>query len=92
MQDVLSKSLIKLEKNRVIKKRAVAVLLLLSFLVSLDVFWTLRKPGLTLAGNADCGIVEHIHDELCGNDCSTEEHVHNIHCYSDDSSGVETML
>jgi hypothetical protein len=65
---------------------------LLSFLVSLDVFWTLRKPGLTLAGNADCGIVEHIHNELCGNDCSTEEHVHNIHCYSDDSSGVETML
>lgn len=92
MQDILGKSLKTLKKIRIRKKRMIAILLLLSFLVSLDVFWTLRKPGLTLAGDADCKIVEHTHDSLCGEWCSIEEHVHSVKCYSNDSSDVETLL
>ena len=65
MQDILNESLKKLKKKRVRRTRMVAILLVLSLVVSLDVFWSLRQPGLTLAGNADCGITEHTHDKSC---------------------------
>ena len=65
MQDILGESLRKLRKIRVRKTRMIAILLVLSLVVSLDVFWWLRQPGLTLAGDADCGVVEHTHDEGC---------------------------
>lgn len=63
-----------------------AVLLVLSLVVSLDVFWVLRQPGLTLAGDASCGILEHTHDDACGEQicvCTlTEEpHIHGESCY-----------
>ena len=71
------------------------MLLVLSLVVSMDVFWILRKPGLTLAGNADCGIVEHTHDASCQNSdtpCPLQEHVHTIDCYSNKAADVETQL
>ena len=37
----------------------------LSFFVVLGVFWTFKLTGLTLAGEAFCGIGEHRHDESC---------------------------
>ena len=95
MQDVLGESLRKLRKFRVRKIRMIAILLVLSLAVSLDVFWWLRQPGLTLAGDADCGIVEHTHDDSCqGTEtpCNLIEHVHDISCYSDDTADVETQL
>ena len=95
MQDILVQSLNKLKRVRIKRTRMMAVLLVLSLLVSLEVFWTLRKPGLTLAGDADCGIVEHIHDEDCLNaetPCRLEEHTHTTYCYSDESKDVETTL
>ena len=95
MQDILDESLRKLKKIRSRRTRMLAILLVLSLIVSLDVFWSLRQPGLTLAGNADCGIVEHTHDEACQNAetaCGLVEHVHSISCYSDASADVETQL
>ncbi len=95
MQDILDESLIKFKKTRVRKKRIIAILLVLSLVVSLDVFWWLRQPGLTLAGDADCGMVEHTHDEGCLNSkppCNRIEHIHNISCYSDENADVETQL
>ena len=95
MQDILDESLRKLRKIRIRKKRMIAILLVLSLVVSLDVFWVLRQPGLTLAGDADCKIVEHTHDEACQNaetTCELAEHVHSISCYSDVSADVETQL
>ena len=73
----------------------IAILLVLSLIVSFDVFWWLRQPGLTLAGDADCGITEHTHDEECLNEeipCNLIEHVHDISCYSDETADVETQL
>ena len=63
-----------------------ALLLILSLLVSIDVFWFLRQPGLTLAGDASCGILEHSHNHDCGTQvciCSLPEepHVHSGSCY-----------
>ncbi|MBE6777180.1 MAG: hypothetical protein E7542_03600 [Ruminococcaceae bacterium] len=95
MQDILNESLKKLKKKRVRRTRMVAILLVLSLVVSLDVFWSLRQPGLTLAGNADCGITEHSHNELCKNgesSCQIVEHIHTIDCYSDETADVESQL
>lgn len=95
MRDILGESLRKLRKIRVRKTRMIAILLVLSLVVSLDVFWWLRQPGLTLAGDADCGITEHTHDAGCRNGenpCELVEHIHDISCYSDDTADVETQL
>lgn len=95
MQDILSVSLKKLRKIRIRKKRMIAILLVLSLIISLDVFWVLRQPGLTLAGDADCRITEHTHDDICQNGetiCGLTEHVHTIACYSDQEADIETQL
>ena len=95
MQDILGESLRILKKVRVRKNRIIAILLVLSLIVSLDVFWILRQPGWTLAGDADCGITEHTHDAICQSGdtpCSLVEHVHSISCYSDETADVELQL
>ena len=65
MRDVLGESLKKLKWIKIRKSRMSAILVLLSFVVTLNVFWTMRQTGLALAGDATCGIVEHTHDEAC---------------------------
>lgn len=95
MQDVLGESLRRIRKIKVRKTRMIAILLVLSLVVSLDVFWWLRQPGLTLAGDADCGITEHTHDDGCQGEevpCELIEHIHNFSCYSDENADVETQL
>ena len=86
MRDTLSESLRKAKWFRIQKTRMSAVLLVLSLVVSLDVFWILRQPGLTLAGDATCGILEHTHDDACGMQVcictlSEEQHIHDDSCY-----------
>ena len=83
VRDILGESLRKLKKIRLRRTRMVALLLVLSLIVSLNVFWSLRRPGLTLAGDADCGIIEHTHDTECQSGetpCALEEHTHSILC------------
>ena len=95
MQDIVNRSLKWLRRTRILRMRMIAVLLVLSLVVSLDVFWILRQPGLTLAGDADCHITEHTHDALCQSGetpCNLVEHVHTIECYSDDVADAETQL
>ncbi|MBR5472479.1 MAG: hypothetical protein IKU82_00670 [Clostridia bacterium] len=92
--DVLVEGVQILRARRIKRTRRLALVLVLSLLVALDVFWILRKPGLTLAGDADCKIVEHIHDETCQNadePCTLAEHLHTIECYSDETVDVETQ-
>ena len=61
--------------------------MLLSLAVVLDVFWILRQPGLTQAGDAACGILEHTHNEACFEQVlvcelpEEEEHIHEETCY-----------
>ena len=86
MRDILGESLKKLRWTRRNKKRISTVLMLLSLAVVLDVFWILRQPGLTLAGDATCGLVEHIHSDECWIQtciCNLPEkaHVHENGCY-----------
>ena len=59
---------------------------LLSFMVILGVFWGLKLTGITMAGEAFCGIEEHVHGETCVLQeliCEIEEtpaHVHSEAC------------
>lgn len=58
----------------------------LSLIVILAVFWWLKLTGITMAGEAFCGMTEHTHDENCGMPpliCTLEEtegHVHGDTC------------
>ena len=92
MQDILSESLEMMRMLRARRMRTMSILLILSLLVSLNVFFAMRQPGLTLAGDADCGFVEHLHDELCPENCEIPEHTHSLGCYSDDTADVETAI
>ena len=92
MGDFLGQSLRVLKRNRIRRRRILAILLALSVVVSMDVFWALRQPGWTLAGDADCKIVEHTHDASCEKSCPLTEHVHSLLCYSDDTADLETQL
>ena len=97
MRDTLSESLKWLKGSRNRKKRISTALTLLSLLVVLDVFWVLRQPALTQAGDATCGIVEHSHDESCWeNSCicnlPEEPHVHGDGCYEVSETAEETLL
>lgn len=87
MQDTLRKSLKNLKWRRMHKKRLSAIVVVLSLVVTLNVFWALRQPGLTLAGDAACGIPEHSHKDECFtqvNICGLSEdaHTHDAACYT----------
>lgn len=97
MRDTLSESLKWLKGSRKRKKRISTALMLLSLLVALDVFWVLRQPALTQAGDATCGIVEHSHDESCWEsscicELSEEPHIHGDGCYEVSETGEEPLL
>ena len=86
VRSALDISLKNLKWVNTIKKRMSAALTLLSLVVILNVFWLLRQPGLTLAGDASCGIQEHAHDEECGSrtlacEILEEPHQHDESCY-----------
>lgn len=87
MRDILGESLKNLKRMRMQKNRLYTMLLVLSLIVSVNVFWLLRQPGLTLAGDAACGIPEHTHDEdcftrVCICELSEEAHIHTEACYT----------
>lgn len=87
MRDTLRESLQHLKKNKIRKNRMLAVLMVLSLVVSVDVFWVLRQPGLAMAGDATCGIQEHHHDENCLTqtcicESTEEQHIHEETCFA----------
>ena len=57
----------------------------LSLVVILGVFWCLKLTGITMAGEAFCGMAEHVHGEACRTlVCEQEEsetHTHTDDCY-----------
>ena len=54
-----------LSRARVLKRRIAMLLPLLSLLVVLGIFWWLKLTGITMAGEAFCGIPEHVHGDEC---------------------------
>lgn len=83
MNDTLTKQLGKISEKRSKRKKVIVLLLILSLIVALTVAWQLHLTGKSLAGEAFCGIDEHVHTEACieKNLICTEEHEHTDECY-----------
>ena len=68
-----------IQMNNSIRRKLRAALPLLSLAVIIGVFWWLKLTGLTMAGEAFCGMQEHVHGEDCRLTlvCTeTEERIH----------------
>jgi len=75
-----------------IKYRVKPLLVLLSLFIVIGVFWQLKLVGITLAGDAFCGMEEHQHSDSCYGEeapCELEEHIHIVSCYSDITADLE---
>ncbi|MBQ8893217.1 MAG: hypothetical protein IJ043_02270 [Clostridia bacterium] len=84
-----------LQLNKRAFRSRTPLLLLLSLVVIVGVFWWLKIVGITMAGEAFCGLSEHTHSEACmadGLTCSEgkEEHIHIATCYSNYTADLET--
>jgi len=78
--------LLKLNKSNRIRSNVRQIIASLSLIVVLVVFWCLKLTGITMAGEAFCGMDEHIHGDGCPTGqliCPLEEtdgHVHDESC------------
>ena len=85
MKEFESLNLAQLNKNTLCSPKT-HITLFLSLFVILGVFWCLKLTGITLAGDAFCGMEEHCHGEECVTRkliCEKEEtsgHVHDDSC------------
>ena len=86
MQSPAEVYLSQLNQNNSIRTTLRQSLLLLSLAVTLVVFWGLKLTGITMAGEAFCGIAEHSHSEecptrtlICGQE-ESEAHMHTEDC------------
>lgn len=72
---------------RIRHRKLATVLLILSLAIALVVFWQLKLIGITMTGDAFCGIDEHSHSDECYSSvllCTqeeNEEHTHTDSCY-----------
>ena len=87
MREQVKTYLKKQEKSKKLKNISWKIAACLSLVVVLSVFWSLKLTGITMAGDAHCGIKEHTHSEECQPKtliCSLEEdeeHTHADECY-----------
>ncbi|MBR5023278.1 MAG: Cna B-type domain-containing protein [Oscillospiraceae bacterium] len=78
-----------LNRNRKDRHSLWQIVTSLSLVVILAVFWSLKLTGIGIAGEAFCGMEEHIHTEEC-TACTLEEHTHIESCYSNIHADIET--
>lgn len=73
-------------KNHEKHKKYIALLLVLSIVVSFAVPFSLIMPAVSMTGELICGMEEHIHSDECYElSCGLEEsdeHLHNADCYT----------
>lgn len=85
MQSSAESYLLQLNKNNSTRSHLRQSLLLLSLVVVLSVFWNLKLTGITMAGEAFCGMEEHVHAEDCPVRtliCEQEESEYHMHTES----------
>lgn len=88
MQNSVEQKISEKESGRSIKFKLIAVMLVVSLVLVPGVFWWLKLTGITMAGDAFCGITEHVHSEecmqsgvICGYSDEDEIHLHADECY-----------
>ena len=65
MQSVNNDYLGKHKKFRTDSKKLATTFILSAFIVAVVVFWWLKLVGITVTGEAFCGLDEHIHSDEC---------------------------
>ena len=77
----------KLNRAKTVREKLLQIISILSIIVTIGVFWCFKMTGITLAGDAFCGMEEHVHEETCVLEkpliCTLEEvegHVHEDLC------------
>ncbi len=89
MPDSEAKFLEQLNMRNKNRHRLRRIILTLSLLVVLIVFWSLKLTGIGVAGEAFCGKEEHTHTDECVS-CTKQEHTHVADCYSNLNADLET--
>ena len=92
MEELVKANLIQLNKRK-LRNVFRQMIVLLSVFVVVVVFWCLKLTGITLAGEAFCGMDEHVHADACyemSDVCSIAEHIHVESCYSNMDADIET--
>ncbi len=73
------------DMRKQLNKKLLSIVISLSLVTILCVFWGLKMQGITIAGDAFCGNVEHTHTDECKTlvcDVSdTSKHTHTDDCY-----------
>ena len=96
MREILDRYIRKFHRDHQKRRKAIALFVVLSLLVSGSVTWRLKSDGIAMTNEAFCGKEEHIHDPescyarvlVCGQDAPDEdtpeqpEHVHTDACLS----------
>ena len=90
MQDRIRTFTAQTEAARVQRNVIRQVITLSALLVVVAVFWWLKLTGITIAGEAFCGMAEHSHGHSCLANCPLIAHVHDKTCYSDIRVDAET--
>ena len=65
MEEVNINYLDKHKKFRIDNKKLATVFIVSAFVVAIIVFWWLKLIGITVTGDAFCGLDEHVHSEAC---------------------------
>ncbi|MBQ8236431.1 MAG: hypothetical protein IJZ37_07105, partial [Clostridia bacterium] len=55
----------KLKLNKIISQNRAMTVCAMALILAIAVFWWLKLIGITMAGEAFCGMYEHVHDEQC---------------------------
>ncbi len=66
--DNVNKQLSKHKKFRIDHKKLALISFVLAILIALVVFWWLKLVGITITGDAFCGMTEHVHSDDCYTD------------------------
>ncbi len=92
MQEKSREYIRKAKVNKKTSKRLAKVVVCLSLVVILGVFWGLKLTGITLAGQAHCGKIEHKHSAECQTKtliCELEETTQTQEAQTQDGTDTE---
>ena len=92
MQERSKEYIRKAKVNKKTSKRLAKVVACLSLVVVLGVFWGLKLTGITLAGQAHCGKIEHKHSAECQTKtliCKLEETTNTQEAQTQDGTDTE---
>ena len=88
MQEITTEYLARSKQDKRMNSRFWSIAAFCSLIVVLCVFWYLKLTGITMAGEAFCGLAEHVHSDSCRQlelVCTAEEgegHTHTDECYN----------